>query len=71
MKGNAPIFFHAILNVPGKEKEREKVLNSLVLDLAGIDNEEKYVDLTLTLVKIGDPQEKILNGVPPVRVYFD
>jgi len=71
MKGNTPIYFHAILNGPGKEKEKEKVLNSQVLDLLGIDQEEKYVDLTLTMVRIGDAEEKILNGVPPVRVYFE
>lgn len=26
LKGNTPLFFRALMNVPGKEKEREKVL---------------------------------------------
>lgn len=71
MRGNAPIYFHAIMSAPGKEKEREKVLNSKVNDLVGADSDDKYVDITVTCVKVGDQEDKILNGVPPVRVYFD
>ena len=71
MKGNTPIYFHAILSGAGKEKEREKILNSLVHELAMVDNEEKYVDLTLTMIRTGDQEEKILSGVPPIRVLFE
>lgn len=71
MKGNAPIYFHAIMNAPGKENEKEKILTSKVTELVGADSDDKYVDLTLTCVKIGDTDEQILSGVPPVRVYFE
>jgi hypothetical protein len=71
MRGNAPIYFHAIMNAPGKEKEKEKVLNSKVADLVGADSDDKYVDIAVTCVKVGDQEDKILSGVPPVRVYFD
>ncbi len=71
MRGNAPIYFHAIMGAPGKEKEREKVMNSKVADLIMGDFDEKYVDLNMTCVKKGDVEEKIIVGVPPVRVYFE
>ena len=64
MCGNAPIYFHAIMNAKGKEAE--------VADLANIDpSEEKYVDLNITCVLAGDSEDKILSGVPPVRVFFE
>jgi len=70
MRGNAPIYFHAIM--AGKEKEREKLMNSQVIELVvGDFGDEKYVDLNVTCIRKGDPDEKILVGVPPVRVCFD
>ncbi len=72
MKGNAPLYFHAIMSAPGKEADREKALNSKVADLAGVDPiEDRYVDLNITCVRKDDSEDKILSGVPPVRVYFD
>lgn len=71
MKGNTPIYFYAIMNAPGKEKEKEKVLNSKVSDLVGADSEDKYIDLNITCTNVGDNEEQILSGVPPVRVYFE
>ena len=72
MRGNAPLFFYAIMSTPGKEADREKVLQSKITDLTGIDPaEDKYVDLNITCVRIGDPEDKILTGVPPVRIYFE
>jgi len=50
MRGNAPIYFHAIMGVAGKEKEREKVMNSQVSDLILGDFDEKYVDLNITCI---------------------
>jgi hypothetical protein len=49
------------------------VLNSKVIDLvsSGISEDDKYVDLNVTCIKKGDESETILNGVPPVRVYFE
>lgn len=72
MRGNTPIYFNAIMAAPGKEKEREKLLNSKVKDVAGMDSEsDKYVDLNITCIKKGDMEEKILSGVPPVRVVLE
>lgn len=71
MKGNTPIYFNAIMGAPGKEKEKEKILNSKVTDLVGTDSDDKYTDLTLTCVRVGDIEDKIITGVPPVRVYFE
>ena len=72
MRGNLPVYFHAIMNAPGKEKEKEKTLNARVSDLTGVDSQdEKYVDLNVTCILKGDKEEKILSGVPPVRVYFE
>jgi len=66
MKGNAPIYFHAIMGAPGKEKEKEKTMKSKVSDLVGADLDEKYTLLNITCIKKEDPEEKILAGVPPV-----
>lgn len=72
MRGNTPIYFHAIMNAHGKEDDREKVLNSKIADLAGVDlAEDKYVDLNITCILAGDTESKILSGVPPVRVYLE
>lgn len=72
MRGNAPLYFHAIMNAPGKEADKEKALASKVAQLTGIDpQEDKYVDLNITCVKKGDEEDKILAGVPPVRVFFE
>lgn len=57
MRGNAPIFFSAIMNAPGKEDEKEKILNEKVAELIGADSDDKYVDLTLTFIKKGDTEE--------------
>jgi hypothetical protein len=72
LRGNTPLYFHAIMSASGKEKDKEKTLNSKVVELLGLDtSEDKYVDLTLTCVKVGDIEDKILSGVPPVRVIFE
>ena len=74
MKGNAPLYFHAIMNAPGKEHDKEKALASRISDLAGIDtSEDRYVDLNITCIKKDENSTdgQILSGVPPVRVYFD
>ena len=47
-------------------------MNSKVAELANIDpSEDKYVDLNITCVLAGDQEDKILSGVPPVRVFFE
>ena len=72
MRGNAPIYFHAIMNAKGKETEKEKTMGARITDLTNIDpTEDKYVDLNITCVHAGDSEDKILAGVPPVRVFFE
>ncbi|TNV73810.1 hypothetical protein FGO68_gene8079 [Halteria grandinella] len=71
MRGNTPLYFHAIMSASGKEKEKEKTLNSKVAELLGLDTaEDKYVDLNITCIKKGEEQQ-IISGVPTVRVYFE
>jgi hypothetical protein len=76
LRGNAPIYFHAIMNAPGKEKERESTLNTPLATLlgggpdAGDEEPENYVDLTITCSAKDDPSGTILEGVPVLRVTF-
>jgi hypothetical protein len=70
MKGNLPLYFHAIASGVGKEKEKEKLMKSKLMEMLNCD-EEKYVDINVTCVKKGDSEEKIVNGVPCVRVFFE
>jgi len=73
MRGNTPVFFQAIMNAPGKEKERERTLNTRLAELLGIDGgpgdeEELYADLTITCTIKGDSSDKMIDGVPQLRV---
>ena len=71
LRGNAPIYFHAIMNAPGKEKEKERTLKTDLAELLEANLDEggdSYVDLTITCVLKDDPADKILEGVPPLRV---
>jgi len=73
LRGNAPLFFYAVLNAPGREKEKERTLKSTLTELLEGDLEEagkdgkQYVDLTITCVIKGGADE-IVDGVPPLRV---
>jgi len=68
MYGSQAVYFHAIMNIPGKEKEREQMLGQKIADLLGLKKEDKYADLNVTMA----PKEggDILKGMPPVRVVF-
>lgn len=68
LKGNAPIYFHAIMSAPGKEKDKETTLKSKLVDLLEDVEGEQYVDLTVTCVTKNDKEGNILEGVPPLRV---
>jgi len=75
LRGNAPIYFSALMNAPGKEKEKEATLKTNLaellevnLDEAGAQGGGTYVDLTITCTLKGDAADKILEGVPPLRV---
>lgn len=73
LRGNAPVYFHALMSAPGKEKEKESTLKSKLAELLGVGpdgSDEPYVDLTVTCVLKDDPAGKILEGVPPVRVHL-
>ena len=68
MNGSQAVYFAAIYNVPGKEKERDEVLDKKLAECLGIED-EKYVNLTVTFAK--EEKGEILKGTPPVRVYFE
>jgi ubiquitin-activating enzyme E1 len=74
LRGNTPLYFHAIMNAAGREKEKEQALNSTLADLLEVSLEdvskgelEPYVDLTITCALKGDPEGKIVEGVPLLR----
>ena len=69
MRGNTPIYFHAIMSATGKETEKKQTLECSVRKLTESEQED-YVDLNITCVRKDDPEHKILKGVPPVRVWF-
>jgi len=64
------------MNAPGKEKEKEKTLNTKLAELLGAevepgdDEAEKYVDLTITCALKGDNSDKIIEGIPTLRVHL-
>lgn len=80
LRGNAPVYFHAIMSAPGKEKDKERTLKTPMAELLGLgadatagetEAQEPYVDLTMTCVLKGDAANKtVLEGVPPVRVHL-
>ena len=73
LRGNAPIYFHAIMSAPGKEKDKEKALNTPLADLLEAqsgpsdDDLDRYVDLTITCSAKGDESGAIIAGVPVLR----
>ena len=58
LRGNETIYFHAIMNAPGKEKEKENTLKAKLAELLEFDPDtqdgESYVDLTVTCIVKGD-----------------
>jgi len=54
MLGSQPIYFHAIMNAPGKENDKKKTLNTSIRKLTECDSEDLYVDLAITCVRKGD-----------------
>jgi len=73
LRGNAPVYFHAIMSAPGKEKEKETTLNSKLADLLEVSpdgSDEPYVDLTMTCVLKDAESDQIVEGIPPVRVHL-
>lgn len=68
MKGNQAIYMHTIMNMAGKEKQKEDILASKIKDLTDSEG-EKHVDLRITCT-VNQEDEKIIEGVPSVRIYF-
>lgn len=66
-----PIFFYVLMNAPGKEKEKKKLLESTIHNLAECDVDDSYVDISVTCVRKDDEKKEILKGVPPVRIIFN
>jgi hypothetical protein len=54
LKGNMPVYFHALMNAPGKEKERKKLLATSVFSATDCDNSDKYIDLNITCTRKQD-----------------
>lgn len=67
MRGGQPILFYAIMSAASKEAERKQIMESKVFKLCDADPDEEYIDLNITCVAKG--QDKILEGIPPVRIY--
>ena len=69
MNGSEAIYMHTIMNIAGKDKQKQQILDSKIIDLT--DSEEgDHVDLRITCTKDED-DEKIIDEVPPVRIYFE
>jgi len=67
-KGNKPIYMHALMNVPAKSAEKAKMMKNKLDDALDLLGSEPYVDLVVTFCKPGE--EKLLNGIPIVRLIF-
>lgn len=67
-KGNKPVYMHTVMLAPGKAGEKTKLMKSKLEDALDLAGSEPYVDLTVTFCKSGD--EKLLSGVPAVRILF-
>lgn len=59
------------MKMKGKESENEKILNTELVDLLDPEEDQNYMDLTITFSKLGDENSEILSGTPSVRVYFN
>lgn len=70
LKGSTPLYFAALMNATGKEKEKQKLLATKVFEVTDCDKDDTYVDVRVTCVVKGDEESKIITGVPPVRVFF-
>ena len=67
LKGNMPLYLHALMQA--KPDDKKKTLQKALRELAESED-DAYVDLTLTCVRKDDTDQKILDGVPPIRVWF-
>ncbi len=62
------VYLHNVMELPGRESEKEKALNQPLESLLDLDENVDHVDLTITFCRIAE--NKILEGTPEVRVKF-
>jgi len=63
-----PLFLASLMNLPGKDKEREGTLNAALSKLIEIEKETIYLDLTISFVKPGE--KELLKEIPGIRIHF-
>lgn len=68
-QGSKAIYLHAMMEIHGKEKEKEAKLKTKLLDLFEIEADEKYIDINVTMTKKNE--NDLLKGVPSIRIRFD
>jgi len=74
LRGSTAVFVRALMNAPGKEKEKERTLNTPLAELLGADGgagdeqPDQYADLTIACALKGDETLTSIEGVPPLRV---
>ena len=57
MKGAQPIFMHATMSAQGKEKERKDTLETNIFKLCDAEDDEAYLDLTISCALKGDESD--------------
>ena len=63
-----PIFLNSTFEIPGKEKDKELMMKSRMVELVEREEGVGYVDVIVTFAL---PEEKqILKEVPKVRLHF-
>jgi len=60
------------MSLPGKNKEKEKILDSQLDNLLNFSGEESYVDLTVTFTsnewRLANPKNPFIQGIPIIRL---
>jgi hypothetical protein len=69
MRGSTPIYFAAVMNQEGQKAQKKQALESMLRVLTESES-DPYCDVTITCVRKDDAEQKILSGVPVVRVHF-
>lgn len=67
--GAATIYMSALMNIHGKEKEKEAKLKSKLVELLDLEKDEKYADLNVMCTRANETD--LIKGVPTVRVYLE
>ena len=65
---NLPSSPRVVMISDSKETFMEKTLKKTIVELLDLEEGEPYVDLTVICIKKGDQEQKILEGVPGLRV---